>query len=142
MWAAAVTAVLLLGALLRRSRRRRAEPAVRIHPSATFEEVAAAYSAFLREDARVSPTARRLARGIAPYARRTATHFGTLPELAPPPSERDAPPFDARAALKIARGLTGERGAEARAAVNHSVFLWNQLFPCDGSGNQDDAGSR
>lgn len=106
------------------TRRNRAR--VQISERASFEEVASAYSAFLQEDPRVPPEARRLARGLAPYARRTAKHFGTLPELCP-----DSPlePFDAKAALRRAKELPGERGVEARAAVNYSVFLWNQLIP-------------
>jgi hypothetical protein len=121
--------LMLLIARLTQAKQR---PPLVVDPQADFGSVSAAYAAFLLSDARVPCETRRLAAGLAPHARRTTRHYGNCPGALRPPPPSDAP-YNALRALRAARDARAwdspEAAAEARAAVNYSLYTWNTLFP-------------
>lgn len=119
----------LVGALAASSLCRSAAP-MRISKKASYAQVAAAFSRFLQTDDRVPSETRRLALGLAPHGRRTERHYGNVEGVLPGLAE--GAPYDARDALRSASDPAAWPSPldqmRARAAVNYSLFLWNQIF--------------
>lgn len=104
------------------------EDAITFSPSASFVDIAKGYMTFLKADTRVPEETRRIAAGMAPHTHQTTKHFGTVDARVAPPAGK---PYDAKDMLDRAKQVSWEspeKQRDVRAAINWSIYLWNQLF--------------
>ena len=102
--------------------------AITFRPSASFVDIAGEYMTFLETDPRVPEVTRRIAAGLAPHTQETKKHFGIVDARVAPPEGK---PYDAKDMLVRAKTVTWEspeKQRDVKAAINWSVFTWNQLF--------------